>query len=51
MKHYEIPACEVSQLDWEESFLTGASAGGFPVDPKNPFGGNSSGIMEEDDYE
>jgi hypothetical protein len=50
MKQYETPSCRVKQLDLEVSFLAGGSAGGFPVDPVNPFG-NSSGIMEEDDYE
>ena len=51
MKQYEAPRCDADRLVLETSFLTGASAGGFPVDPSNPFGGNSSGIMEEDDYE
>ena len=51
MKKYESPRCEVDLLDLEADFLTGASAGGFPVDPTNPFGGNSNGVMEEDDYE
>ena len=50
MKNYQIPACRVCPLRLEESFLTGASAGGFPVDPSNPFS-TGSGIMEEDDYE
>ena len=50
MKQYETPQCRVRQLEQEVSFLTGASGGGFPVDPTNPFG-NSSGIMEEDGYE
>ena len=50
MKNYVTPSCRVSRLDFEKSFLTGASAGGFPVDPTDPFGGNSNGVME-DDYE
>lgn len=51
MKTYETPCCAVDLLELETDFLTGASAGGFPVDPTNPFGGNSSGVMEEDDYD
>ena len=50
MKQYETPSCRDKQHDLEVAFLAGGSAGGFPVDPVNPFG-NSSGIMEEDDYE
>jgi hypothetical protein len=50
MKNYEIPCCEIIWLDMETSCVTGASAGGFPVDPRDPFS-SSSGIMEEDDYE
>ena len=49
MKQYETPRCEVSPLDLETDFMNGASAGGFPVDPVNPFGSNSDGIMEEDE--
>lgn len=52
MKQYETPLCEVFLLEMEADFVNGASAGGFPVDPVNPFGSNSDGIMEEDeDYE
>ena len=52
MKQYEAPLSRVSPLDLEVDFLNGASAGGFPVDPVNPFGSNSNGIMVEDeDYE
>jgi hypothetical protein len=52
MRQYESPLCEVFPLETETDFLNGASAGGFPVDPVNPFGSNSDGIMEEDeDYE
>ena len=51
MKKYEIPLCEVESLEMETSFLTGASAGGYPSDPVNPFGSRSSGIYEEDDYD
>ena len=50
MNIYVAPDSRVRQLDLETSFLTGASAGGFPVDPTDPFGGNSNGVME-DDYE
>jgi hypothetical protein len=51
MKNYETPCCEVIEVEMETSCVTGASAGGFPVDPRDPFS-NSSGIMEEeDDYE
>lgn len=50
MKHYEAPFCEVDRLETETSFLTGASGGGFPADPKDPFS-NSSGIIEEDEDE
>ena len=49
MKQYEAPLCRVSPLDLEADFLNGASAGGFPVDPVNPFGGNSNSVMEEDE--
>ena len=49
MNHYETPLCEVSPLEMEADFVNGASAGGFPVDPVNPFGSNSVGIMEEDE--
>lgn len=50
MKQYETPRCNVRQLALEASFVTGASGGGFPVDPADPFG-TGSGIMEEDGYE
>jgi len=46
MKPYETPSCRVRPLDLEVSFLNGGSAGGFPVDPVDPFG-NSSAVMEE----
>jgi hypothetical protein len=49
MNHYEAPLCKVSPLNLETDFLNGASAGGFPVDPVNPFGGNSNSVMEEDE--
>jgi hypothetical protein len=52
MNLYETPLCRACPLDLEADFLNGASAGGFPVDPVNPFGSNSNGIMVEDeDYE
>lgn len=51
MKPYEAPLCKVSPLNLEADFLNGASAGGFPVDPVNPFGSNSNGIMEDEEYE
>ena len=46
MKLYETPLCRACPLDLEADFLNGASAGGFPVDPVSPFGGNSA-VMEE----
>ena len=46
MKSYETPSCRCRSLDLEVSFLNGGSAGGFPVDPVDPFG-TSSGLMEE----
>ena len=49
MRQYESPLCEVFPLETETDFLNGASAGGFPVDPVNPFGGNSNSVMEEDE--
>jgi hypothetical protein len=49
MKQYETPLCRACPLDLEADFLNGASAGGFPVDPVNPFGGNSNSVMEEDE--
>ena len=49
MKQYETPRCWASPLDLEADFLNGASAGGFPVDPINPFGGDSSSVLEEDE--
>ena len=49
MKQYEAPLSRVSPLDLEADFLNGASAGGFPVDPVNPFGGNSNSVLEEDE--
>jgi hypothetical protein len=51
MKKYETPFCRVKEIDLETSFLTGASAGGFPVDPSNPFSSSTNGLMGEDDYE
>jgi hypothetical protein len=50
MKEYVSPDCRVRQLDLEASFLTGGSAGGFPVDPSDPFNSRSNWTME-DDYE
>lgn len=50
MKQYETPRCAVREIALEASFVTGASGGGFPVDPTTPFS-SSSGIMEEDGYE
>jgi hypothetical protein len=49
MKQYETPQCWASPLDLEAAFLNGASAGGFPVDPINPFGGGSNSVLEEDE--
>lgn len=49
MKQYETPRCWASPLDLEADFLNGASAGGFPVDPINPFGGGSNSVLEEDE--
>lgn len=51
MKQYEAPLCEELLLEQEESFLTGASAGGYPVDPVNPFRSRSRDLMEEDEYD
>ena len=51
MREYESPFCRVKEIDLESSFLTGASAGGFPVDPSNPFGSGTNGLMEGDDYD
>lgn len=51
MKKYETPSCRAKEIDLETSFLTGASAGGFPVDPSNPFSSGASGLMEGDDYD
>jgi hypothetical protein len=50
MKPYETPSCRCRSLDLEVTFLNGGSAGGFPVDPVDPFG-TSSGVMEEEYYE
>lgn len=50
MREYVTPDCRVRELDLETSFVTGASGGGFPVDPADPFG-TGFGIMEEDGYE
>jgi len=50
MKPYEPPSCRCRSLDLEVTFLNGGSAGGFPVDPVDPFG-TSSGVMEEEYYE
>lgn len=49
MKQYETPRCWASPLDLEADFLNGASAGGFPVDSINPFGGGSNSVLEEDE--
>ena len=49
MKQYEAPQCEVSPLDLETDFMNSATGGGFPVNPVDPFGNNSNGIMEEDE--
>ena len=49
MKQYETPRCRACPLDLEAAFLNGASAGGFPVDPVHPFGGNSNSVLEEDE--
>jgi hypothetical protein len=46
MKKYETPCCEVDLIDMETSFLTGASAEGFPVDQTNPF----ESLITEADY-
>lgn len=52
MKKYVAPDSRVRLLDLETSFLTGGSAGGFPVDPVDPFRSPSAGwMMEEDEYE
>ena len=52
MKQYVVPDSRVRQLDLETSFLTGGSAGGFPVDPVDPFRSPAAGwMMEDDDYE
>lgn len=51
MKQYEAPSCRVRPLELEVSFLNGGSAGGFPVDPADPFGTQSGVLMEEDWYE
>ena len=48
MKQYETPRCRACPLDLEAAFLNGASAGGFPVDPVDPFGTHSGVLMEED---
>ena len=51
MKQYVAPDSRVRPLDLETSFLAGGSAGGFPVDPVDPFRSPAAGWMEEDDYE
>lgn len=51
MKRYVKPESRVRQLDLETSFLAGGSAGGFPVDPVDPFRSPAGWMMEEDEYE
>ena len=48
MKKYESPSSRVRPLELEVAFLNGGSAGGFPVDPVDPFGTHSGVLMEED---